>query len=143
ESDLMTGESIGVSVAMIVLVIVFGTLVAAGIPLALAIVAISSAMGITMLVGHAFDLSIFVINMMIMIGLAVGIDYTLFIVGRYREERARGRDYVSAIVRTGDTASKAVLFSGLTVVTALLGMLIVPSSLFKSLGAGAIFVVIV
>jgi putative drug exporter of the RND superfamily len=143
ESDLLTGESIGVSVALLVLVVVFGTLVAAGIPLALAILAITVSVGITMLVGHAFDLSIFVINMMIMIGLAVGIDYTLFIVGRYREERAGGLDNISAIVRTGDTASKAVLFSGLTVVTALLGMLIVPSSLFKSLGAGAIFVVLV
>lgn len=143
ESDLLTGESIGISVALLVLVVVFGTLVAAGIPLVLAILAITVSVGITMLVGHAFDLSIFVINMMIMIGLAVGIDYTLFIVGRYREERAKGLDNVSAIVRTGDTASKAVLFSGLTVVTALIGMLIVPSSLFKSLGAGAIFVVIV
>ncbi|HUG15675.1 MAG TPA: MMPL family transporter [Thermomicrobiales bacterium] len=143
ESDLLTGESIGVSVALLVLVLVFGTLVAAGIPLALAILAITVSIGITMLVGHVFDLSIFVINMMIMIGLAVGIDYTLFIVGRYREERAKGLDNIAAIVRTGDTASKAVLFSGLTVVAALLGMLIVPSSLFKSLGAGAIFVVIV
>jgi RND superfamily putative drug exporter len=143
ESDLLTGETIGVSVAMIVLVIVFGTLVAAGIPLALAIIAISTSMGITMVVGHVFDLSVFVINMMIMIGLAVGIDYTLFIVGRYREERDKGLDNIAAITRTGDTASKAVLFSGLTVVTALIGMLIVPSSLFKSLGAGAIFVVIV
>src|SRR5690606_28181072 len=78
-----------------------------------------------------------------MIGLAVGIDYSLFIVGRYREELAKGRDKVDAITRAGDTASKAVLFSGMTVVIALLGMLIVPATIFKSLGAGAIIVVIV
>jgi len=143
EADLVTGETIGVSVAILVLIVVFGTLVAAGVPVALAIVAIATAMGITTITGHLFELSIFVINMLIMIGLAVGIDYSLFIVGRYREERARGLDTQAAVIRTGDTASKAVLFSGLTVVTALLGMLLVPSTIFKSLGAGAIFVTIV
>ena len=143
ESDLLTGETIGISIAMLVLVVVFGTLVAAGIPLIMAIFAILVSVGVTMLVGHVFDLSIFVLNMMIMIGLAVGIDYSLFILGRYREERARGREKISAIVRAGDTASKAVFFSGFTVVIALIGMLLVPSSLFKSLGAGAIIVVIV
>ena len=143
ESDLITGETIGISVAMLVLVIVFGTLVAAGVPLVLSIVAIMISMGVVAIVGHVFELSIFVINMMIMIGLAVGIDYSLFIVGRYREERERGLSTIAALIRTGDTASKAVLFSGLTVVIALLGMLIVPSTLFRSLGAGAIFVVVV
>src|SRR5690606_28935672 len=134
-------ETIGISIAMLVLVVVFGTLVAAGIPLIMAIFAILVSVGITMLVGHVFDLSIFVLNMMIMIGLAVGIDYSLFILGRYREEREKGRDKITSIVRAGDTASKAVFFSGFTVVIALLGMLIVPSTLFKSLGAGAIIVV--
>jgi RND superfamily putative drug exporter len=143
EADLITGEVIGISVAMLVLIVVFGTLVAAGVPLVLAITAIAIAFGLTMLAGQVFELSVFVINMMIMIGLAVGIDYALFIIGRYREERAKGTSTLAAITRTGDTASKAVLFSGLTVVIALLGMLIVPSTLFKSLGLGAIVVVIV
>jgi RND superfamily putative drug exporter len=143
EADLQTGETIGISVAMLVLIIVFGTLVSAGVPLVLAIVASMVGLGVTAIVGHIFELSVFVINMMVMIGLAVGIDYSLFIVGRYREERGRGLETISALTRTGDTASKAVLFSGLTVVTALLGMLFVPSTLFRSLGAGAIIVVIV
>lgn len=142
EGDLLTGEVIGVSVAMLVLVIVFGALVAAGIPLLLAIVTIMAAMGVVSVIAHFTDLSIFVINMMIMIGLAVGIDYSLFIIGRFREERANGASTQDAIIRTGDSASKAVLFSGLTVIVALLGLLIVPSSLFKSLGAGAIIVVL-
>ena len=143
ETDLLTGETIGVSIALLVLVVVFGTLVAAGIPLIIAIFAILISVGVTMLVGHVYDLSIFVLNMMIMIGLAVGIDYSLFILGRYREEREKGRDKIMAIARAGDTASKAVFFSGFTVVIALFGMLLVPSTLFKSLGAGAIIVVIV
>ncbi len=143
ETDLLTGETIGISVALLVLVIVFGTLVSAGIPLGLAVSSIAIAIGATMIIGHAFELSIFVTNMIVMIGLAVGIDYALFIVGRYREELRHGRDITAAIIRAGDTASKAVLFSGMTVVIALLGMLIVPSSIFNSLGAGAIIVVIV
>jgi putative drug exporter of the RND superfamily len=143
ERDLLTGETIGVSMALIVLVVVFGTLVAAGVPLIMAVFGILISVGVTMIIGHQFDLSVFVLNMMIMIGLAVGIDYSLFILGRYREERQKGFGKVQAITRSADTASKAVFFSGVTVVIALTGMLIVPSTLFKSLGAGAIIVVIV
>jgi putative drug exporter of the RND superfamily len=143
ERDLITGETIGVSMALIVLVVVFGTLVAAGIPLLMAIFAITISIGITMIIGQFFDLSLFVINMMVMIGLAVGIDYSLFILGRYREERRKGFEKSTAILHAGETASKAVFFSGMTVVIALLGMLIVPSNLFNSLGTGAIIVVIV
>lgn len=143
ERDLITGESIGVSMALIVLVVVFGTLMAAGIPLVMALFAITISIGITMIIGQFFELSLFVVNMMVMIGLAVGIDYSLFIVGRYREERKQGCDKATAIVRAGDTASKAVFFSGLTVVIALIGMLMVPSTIFQSLGTGAIIVVVV
>jgi putative drug exporter of the RND superfamily len=143
ERDLITGETIGVSMALIVLVVVFGTLIAAGIPLLMAIFAITISIGVTMIIGQFFDLSLFVINMMVMIGLAVGIDYSLFILGRYREERRKGFDKSTAILHAGETASKAVFFSGMTVVIALFGMLIVPSNLFNSLGTGAIIVVIV
>jgi RND superfamily putative drug exporter len=78
-----------------------------------------------------------------MIGLAVGIDYALFIVSRYREERRRGRPKHEAIEVAGGTANKAVFFSGTTVVLALLGMFLIPTVIFRSLGAGAILVVIV
>ncbi|MFW6074258.1 MAG: MMPL family transporter, partial [Chloroflexota bacterium] len=142
ESDLLTGETIGISVALLVLVIVFGTLVSAGVPLMLAVVSITIAIGMTLVIGNVWELSIFVTNMIVMIGLAVGIDYTLFIVGRYREERAKGIENREAIIRAGDTATKAVLFSGITVVIALLGMLLVPSTIFVSLGTGAILVVL-
>ncbi len=143
ERDLITGESIGVSMALIVLVVVFGTLIAAGIPLLMAVFAITISIGITMVIGQFFNLSLFVLNMMVMIGLAVGIDYSLFILGRYREERQKGFDKATAIVHAGETASKAVFFSGMTVVIALIGMLIVPSNIFQSLGTGAIIVVVV
>ena len=78
-----------------------------------------------------------------MIGLAVGIDYALFVVDRYREERRRGAVKVDAITTAGSTASRAVLFSGMTVVFALPGMLIIPNNIYRSLAVGAIFVVVV
>jgi len=82
-------------------------------------------------------------NMITMIGLAVGIDYSLFIVARYREERLHGREKQEAIGRAGATANRAVFFSGMTVVLALLGLLIVPNTIFRSLAGGAVFVVLV
>jgi uncharacterized membrane protein YdfJ with MMPL/SSD domain len=142
EDTLQRGELIGIGVAIVVLFVVFGALVAAGLPLILAIVSILTTLGMTAIVGQFTDLSFFIVNMIFMIGLAVGIDYVLFIVSRYREEREAGRDKIDAIVRTGDTSSKAILFSGLTVVTALAGLLIIPDNVFFSLGMGAILVVI-
>jgi RND superfamily putative drug exporter len=141
EETLRSAEVFGLPVAVVILIIIFGALVAAAVPLILAAVAIIMAIGITALVGQGWQMSFFVINMIVMMGLAVGTDYALFIVSRYREERARGLDKLDAIIKTGSTASHAVLFSGLTVILALAGLLIVPMSLFRSLAAGAIFVV--
>jgi RND superfamily putative drug exporter len=143
ESDLQTGEAIGIPIALLILVAVFGTLVAALVPLALAVVAIVVALGLAALVGSVSPLSFFVVNMLTFMGLAVGIDYSLFIVSRYREERRAGRAELDAITVAGSTASRAVLFSGMTVVLALVGMLIVPTKIFVSLAAGAILVVLV
>ena len=142
EEDLRKGEGFGIGVAFIVLFIVFGAFVAGVLPVAMAIAAIMVAMGVTGLVGQAFDFSFFVTNMITMMGLAVGIDYSLFIVSRYREERSNGREKLDAIAASGATANRAVFFSGMTVVLALVGMLIVPTTIFRSLAAGSIFVVI-
>lgn len=135
--DLQRGELIGVPVALIILVIVFGTLVAAGLPLLLAGFSILVALALTVLVGNVFDLSIFALNILTATGLALGIDYSLFIISRYREERRDGLDKVAAIGATSATASNAVFFSGMTVVLSLVGMFIVPLSIFTSLGVGA------
>jgi putative drug exporter of the RND superfamily len=143
EEDLAQGETFGILVALVVLVLVFGAVVAGIVPLVMGIASIAVALGLTALVGLAFDISFIVTNIITMMGLAVGIDYSLFVVSRFREERAAGRPKLDAIAATGATAGRAVLFSGLTVVLALLGMLIVPSSIFRSIGAGAIFVVLV
>ena len=142
ERDLRTGESIGISIALIILLVVFGTVVAAALPLVLAIVAIVGAIGVTALFGQIWSFSFFVVNIITMIGLAVGIDYALFIVQRYREEYAKRGDSSEAIAKAGATASRAVLFSGATVVVALLGLLLIPQNIYRSIAFGSIVVVI-
>ncbi len=143
ESDLVTGETIGIAVALIILALVFGAVVAAFIPVILAIVAIFTAIGLTAIVGQFMELNEFVPNILTMMGLAVGIDYALFILSRYKEERERGREKQQAIEAAGGTAGRAVVFSGLTVVLALLGLLIIPERTFQAFGIGAILVVFV
>ncbi len=143
EADLLTGELFGSGIALIILLAVFGTLVAALLPLGLAILAIAMAVGLSALVGQLFELAFFVTNMITMMGLAVGIDYSLFIVSRFREERNEGRSVADAIGRTGTSATRAVLFSGTTVILALAGLVLVPITTFRSLAVGAILVVLV
>lgn len=142
QEDLEKGEMFGVPLALIILVIVLGALAAALVPLVMAIVSIILALGISALVGQFFELSLFVSNIITMIGLAVGIDYSLFVVCRYREERGQGMDKIDAISRAGATATRAVVFSGITVVLALMGMVLIPFNIFISIGLGASFVVI-
>ena len=142
EGDIVRGEMIGIPIALIILLIVLGAVVPAALPIILAFVAITVALGASYIIGQAFELSFFVQNMITMIGLAVGIDYALLIVQRYREERRAGLDKDTAIEVASSTASRAVLFSGITVILALVGMLLVPSTIFRSLGTGAILVVI-
>jgi RND superfamily putative drug exporter len=142
EETLRTGETFGAGIALIVLLAVIGAAVAALVPLALAIAAIAVALGTVAVIGQTFELSFFVTNMITMIGLAVGIDYSLFIVARYREERVRGYEKLDAIARSAATAGRAVFFSGATVVLALMGMFIMPNTLFRSLATGAIVVVL-
>ena len=121
----------------------FGAAVAAVTPIIMGLFAIVVGTGIVALIGQVWSFSFFVPELMTMMGLAVGIDYSLFIVSRYREERARGYEKLDAIGAAGATANRAVFFSGLTVVLALLGMLIIPTTIFRGLAGGAIIVVLV
>lgn len=143
QEDLERGERFGIPIALIVLLVLFGAVAAAALPLGLAGVAIVVSLGIVALVGQALDLIFLVTLMITMIGLAVGIDYSLIVVSRFREELERGLDQRRAAERAGATAGRTVLFSGLTVVVALIGMLIVPASFFQSIGLGAIIVVLI
>ena len=142
--DLKKGELFfGAPVALVILLLVFGTVVAGLVPLMLAIVSIAVALALVALVAQAYDLSVFTQNMLIGMGLALGIDYSLFILSRFREERLAGREKLDAIETAGATAGRAVLFSGIAFVLAMLGLLLVPSTIFRSLAAGAILVAVV
>ena len=143
-SDLRNGElDFGLPISIVVLLLVFGAVVAGLMPMLMALLSIVVGLGIATLVGEEFHLSVFIINMMTGMGLALGIDYSLFIVSRFREERARGLDKEAAIDRTAATASRAVLFSGTTFMIALLGMFLVPTDLLRSMAAGAVIVGVV
>jgi putative drug exporter of the RND superfamily len=139
--DAITGEAVGIGVALVILVLVFGALVAAALPIVLAAASVVIALGLVALIGQAWQLTFSVTNIITMMGLAVGIDYSLFIVSRFKEERAAGREKFSAVERAQASAGRAVLFSGLTVIVALCGLFIMPSTVFRSLAAGAVLVV--
>jgi uncharacterized membrane protein YdfJ with MMPL/SSD domain len=142
--DLKKGELFfGAPLALVVLLLVFGTVVAGMVPLMLAVASIVVALALVALLAQAYDLSVFTQNMLIGMGLALGIDYSLFTLSRYREERLQGREKLDAIATAGATAGRAVLFSGIAFVLAMLGLLLVPSTIFRSLAAGAILVGIV
>ncbi|MXZ45698.1 MAG: MMPL family transporter [Chloroflexi bacterium] len=140
--DLEQGERFGVPVALLILLVLFGAVVAALVPIGLAIVAIVVALAAAALIGQVYELVFFVTLMITMIGLAVGIDYSLIMVSRFRDEMGRGLSVADAVERTGATAGRTVLFSGVTVVIAVLGLFIVPMGFFRSLGLGAVLVVI-
>jgi uncharacterized membrane protein YdfJ with MMPL/SSD domain len=144
QEDLENGElKFGLPAALIVLLLVFGAVVAGLVPLLMAIAAIVVALGLSAVLAQAFELSVFLVNMLTGMGLALGIDYSLFVVSRYREERGRGNAELAAIEASGATASRAVLFSGSVFVIAMFGMLLVPNSIMRSLAVGAILVGIV
>ena len=142
--DLIQGESIGVGIAIVILLLVFRAVGSTWIPIILAAMGIAIATGTVALIGQFYNnIPFFVTNFITMIGLAVGIDYALFIVARYKEERSKGLAVEEAIARSGATANRAVFFSGMIVVIALVGMLIVPTTIFFGMALGAILVVLV
>jgi len=143
-SDLRHGEvDFGLPISIVVLMLVFGAVVAGLMPFLMALLSITVGLGIATIVAQEFSLSVFIINMMTGMGLALGIDYSLFVISRFREERARGLGKEAAIAMTGATASRAVLFSGTTFVIALLGLFLVPTNVLRSLAAGAVIVGVV
>ena len=113
---------------------------AAVLPLVLAICSIIVALGLAALFSQVLDLSVFLFQMTTVMGLAIATDYALFIVSRYRDERAAGRVKHDAIAASGATASRAVVFSGMAFVLAMCGLLLIPDSVLRSLGVGAITV---
>ena len=121
---------------MIILGIVFGTLIAALLPLGIAILTVLSAMGITIWLSNTTDVTQYALNIITLIGIGVSVDYSLFMVNRFREELNRGRDIRTSTAMTVATAGKAVFFSGVTVAIGLMGMLFFENTGLPSLGIG-------
>jgi putative drug exporter of the RND superfamily len=132
-----TTEIIGIAVAAVVLVITFGSLVSAGLPLLTALVGVGIGVASITALASALDLGTTTSTLAMMIGLAVGIDYALFIVSRYRAELAEGRDREEAAGRATGTAGSAVVFAGLTVVIALVGLAVVNIPMLTKMGIAA------
>lgn len=142
-SAMMKSELFSWPVTMAILVLAFGSLVAAGLPLLLTIVGLIASAGLLTLLTHGFEISIWAMNFALMFALALGIDYALFVVHRFRGaffgSKLTARD---AVAVTMDTAGKAVLFSGLTVLVSLSAVMLVPSPAFRSMALGIMLSVV-
>lgn len=143
ESDLVKAEIIAFPITLLLLVVVFGSLVAAGLPLAVGALAIVGAMFLLRIIAGLTEVSIFALNLTTMLGLGLAIDYSLFIVSRYREELQNGLDVPAAIRRTVETAGRTVAFSGLTVALSLSALLVFPLAFLRSFAYAGVSVVLV
>ena len=143
KEDLAKAESAGFPVVLLILLAVFGTLAAASLPLLLGLVSVLVTGGLIFVLSQVMEMSVFVTNMASMIGIGVAVDYSLFIVARYREEVAAGRSHEEARSVAMATSGLAVLFSGLTVIVSLAGLWMVDNQAIRSMALGAMLVVAV
>src|SRR5206468_11493349 len=141
ESDLQRAEFVTLPATLILLILIFATIVAAGLPLGVGILTIVGGIGGTFFLNRFTDVSQYALNIVTLIGLGVAIDYSLFVVNRFREELERGATTEEALTRTLATTGRAIAFSGLTVAVGLSGLLFYRGTFLASMGmAGAIVV---
>jgi uncharacterized membrane protein YdfJ with MMPL/SSD domain len=140
-SDLAKAETLSFPITLLILIVAFGSLMAAGVPLLLAISAVAAAMGLVSLPSQIFPVDDNVSSVILLIGLAVGVDYSLFYLRREREERRAGRSPAQALQVAAATSGRAVLISGLTVIVAMAGMFLSGDKTFISFAEGTILVV--
>jgi len=142
EADLARAESIALPVTLILLVIIFGSVIAALLPLAVGVLAILGTFLSLYVIASITDVSVFSINLTTALGLGLAIDYSLFVVSRFREELARGLEPDAALVRTVETAGRTVAFSALTVALSLSALLVFPLYFLRSFAYAGIAVVV-
>lgn len=143
QTDLERAESVTLPITLLILFLVFGSLVAAFLPLIVAAFAIMTSLALVFGIAQFTEMSIFVVNIITMLGLALAIDYSLFIVNRYKEELRAGYDREEAIGRTLATAGKAVVVSGITVAIGLSSLMLFPFPALRSMGMGGAVLVLV
>ncbi|AUG76320.1 hypothetical protein CFP65_1422 [Kitasatospora sp. MMS16-BH015] len=139
---MMKSELLSWPVTLAILVLAFGSLVAAGLPLLLTMAGLAASAGSLVLISHLFPISVWAMNFAMMFALALGIDYALFVVVRHRAALARHGDRRRAVAETMDTAGKAVLLSGATVLVSLSAVMLVPSPAFRSMAGGIMLAVL-
>ena len=143
QEDLIKAELISGPLTVIILGIAFGTIISALLPFGVAVLTVLSAMGLTIWLSNTMDVTQYAINIITLIGIGVSVDYSLFLVNRFREELNRGRDIRTSTAMTVATAGKAVFFSGVTVAIGLMGMLFFENTGLPSLGIGGTLAVTV
>ncbi|MGY1695142.1 MMPL family transporter [Geodermatophilus sp. SYSU D00814] len=141
--DIATAETISLPVLAVLLVVIFGGLAAAGLPLAIGVTAILGSFAALRAFGLVTDVSIFAVNVVTVLGLGLAIDYGLFVVSRFREEVRRQASVEDALARTMATAGRTVAVSGVTVALSLAGLLIFPQVFLRSMGFGGMSAVLV
>jgi len=141
--DLARGELIGVPIAIVVMVLMFGTLGGIVVPIAFALVTIPTTLGLVWIFAHTMDMAIYVTNIVALIGLAIAVDYSMLVVFRYREELAKTEDLDAALQTTMATAGRATLFSGATVAIGLALLVFMPLPFMRSMGVGGLLVPVV
>ncbi|WNB90216.1 MMPL family transporter [Bacillus sp. NEB1478] len=140
QQDLARAEAIGIPAALIILLLAFGGLIAAGLPIIVGIISVASSLGLLYFYGLEANVSIFLLNVVPMIGLALGIDFALLLVNRFREELHRGVEQATII--SVQTAGRSIAFSGLCVFLGLSGMMLINVDIFKTVAIGGMVVVI-
>jgi uncharacterized membrane protein YdfJ with MMPL/SSD domain len=141
EDDLRRAETLSLPITLVILILAFGSLAAAGVPLLLAISAVAAALGVVGVFSHVVPVDQSISSVILLIGLAVGVDYSLFYLRREREERAVGNSEETSLQAAASTSGRAVLVSGLTVMIAMAGMYITGNATFISFASGTIIVV--
>jgi RND superfamily putative drug exporter len=142
EQDAQRGEMISLPVALVVMALVLGSALAAGLPLAVALSGVGATSLALVGVSALTDVSLYAVNVTLMLGLGLGIDYGLLVISRFREERGAGHDVPGAVRRTMATAGRTVVFSAATVAVALLALVVFPDPTIRSLAYGGIGVVL-
>ncbi|MDO8490997.1 MAG: MMPL family transporter [Dehalococcoidia bacterium] len=142
ERDLQRAEMISLPLVLLALIVVFGTLLAAGAPLIVGAVSVVTTLALVYFLGHYTDMSVFVLNVASMLGLGIAIDYSLFLVSRFREELKNG-DVERATVTTVATAGKAIFFSGAITFAAMMGLVFFKFTILRSMGIGGGLVVLI
>jgi uncharacterized membrane protein YdfJ with MMPL/SSD domain len=143
KAEQSRSQMISLSVTLLILLITFGALLAAAVPVVLSLTAVMGTMGLVGLASQLVPTDSVTLQVVLLVGLAVGVDYSLFYIRREREERAKGRDKLDALDMAAATSGRAVLISGMTVIIAMAGMFLTGNTTFMGMGLGTILVVAV